>query len=313
MKIAFVGMGSIAKRHFSNVTEYLTQHGISFEIDIFRSGKGNALPDEIAANVNRVRSVSEPLTPADQYDVVFVTNPTSSHYETVAKFARHTRSFFVEKPVFDRTDVDLEALQLPENTVCYVACPLRYHPVIQYVRENIPCREAYAVRAISSSYLPDWRPGTDYRQTYSAHKDMGGGVDIDLIHEWDYLACLFGPVRSGTCLRTRISHLEIDSNDIACYLARTDHAVLELHLDYFGRSAIRQLQIFLPEETVTADLLSGEVLYHRSGRHVVLDSARNHFQQAEISHFFDILSGRCANDNDLTTALKTLQYTQGIF
>lgn len=306
-------MGSIGKRHFGNVSDYMTEHGTPFEIDFFRSGKGCSLPEEITAKAGRIRSVSEPLTPGDQYDVVFVTNPTASHYDTVAKFAHHARSFFVEKPVFDRADMDLAALQLPENVVCYVACPLRYHPVIQYVREKIPCKDAYAVRAISSSYLPDWRPGTDYRQCYSAHKDMGGGVDIDLIHEWDYLAWLFGPVRSGSCLRDQISALEIDSNDIACYLARTDRAVIELHLDYFGRSAIRQLQIFLPEETVTADLLSGEILYHRSGERIVLDSSRNNFQRSEISHFFDILEGRCDNDNDLPTALQTLQYTQGRF
>ena len=50
----------------------------------------------------------------------------------------------------------------------------------------------YSARVLCSSYLPGWRPGVDYRTVYSAHKDMGGGVTIDLIHEWDYLVELFG-------------------------------------------------------------------------------------------------------------------------
>ena len=62
----------------------------------------------------------------------------------------------------------------------------------QYVKNNVDLSKVYSARAISSSYLPDWRPGQDYRTTYSAHKDMGGGVSIDLIHEWDYLSWLFG-------------------------------------------------------------------------------------------------------------------------
>lgn len=311
MNLAFVGMGSIGKRHFRNVTAYLKQRGTPFSIDVYRSGQGGHLDGDIS------KSIREEL-PFDggisrQYDAVFIANPTAMHYGTLRQFSQTARAAFIEKPVFDTPDVSLEDLDLPETGVYYVACPLRYHPVISYVQDHIPLDTVYAARAISSSYLPDWRPGIDYRLCYSAHRDMGGGVDIDLIHEWDYLTHMFGPVRTGFAVRDRISSLEIDSCDVAAYIARTKRAVIELHLDYFGRKSIRQLQLFLPEDTVMCDLLEGTVSWQVSGKSLAFDCGRDGYQMAEICHFFDILEGRCPNDSDISGALRVLRYARGQF
>ena len=44
---------------------------------------------------------------------------------------------------------------------------------------------------------------------------MGGGVGIDLIHEWDYLTWLFGTPVETYSIQRKISNLEIDSDDVA--------------------------------------------------------------------------------------------------
>lgn len=310
LKIAFVGVGSIAKRHLSNIWEYVHSQKGSCTIDVYRTTQ-RPLPEEIQEKIARQLPLSGPVE--DQYDVVFVTSPTSTHYEMVKKFAPYTRAFFVEKPVFDDTSYDLSAIEGLQDKICYVACPLRYSPVLQYVEENIPCEDAYAVRAISSSYLPDWRPGQDYRTCYSAHKELGGGVSIDLIHEWDYLFHLFGTPKQVKSIIDQVSRLEIHSDDIAVYIAKTEKTVIELHLDYFGRKSIRQLQIFLPDDIVTCDILAGTVHYAVSGETVRLDGARNTFQMAEIVHFFDILTGKIKTDNDMQNALNVLRCAKGIF
>ena len=72
-----------------------------------------------------------------------------------------------------------------------------------------------SARVICSSYLPDWRPGVDYRTVYSAHKALGGGVTIDLIHEWDYLVDLFGVPQKLYNFKGTYSDLEIDSDDLS--------------------------------------------------------------------------------------------------
>ena len=105
-KIAFCGLGSIAKRHLKNVCTYLSERGDTFEIDLFRSSLGRELPEDIKPLVsNQFLFSSEPK---GVYDVVFVTNPTSIHYETLQKFNTHTESFFIEKPVFELSADDIK-------------------------------------------------------------------------------------------------------------------------------------------------------------------------------------------------------------
>ena len=312
-RIAFIGLGSIGTRHLRNVAAFLDEQGRDYEIDIYRSGFGRPLDGALSSLPVRQLPLRDDSSIEGVYDVVFVTNPTALHFAALERFQDHGKAFFIEKPVFSTTEVDLSRLAGLAGKVCYVACPLRYNAVLQYVKEHIDCRRVIAARAICSSYLPEWRPGTDYRTCYSAHADMGGGVDIDLIHEWDYLLYLFGPVTEGYAITGRLSDLELDSNDLALYIARTERTALELHLDYFGREKIRELLLFLPDETVRCDIQNGRVTYLRSGETVELEEDRNEFQMREIRHFFSIVSGETENDSTIEHALRALRYAKGNF
>lgn len=312
-KIAFVGLGSIATRHLKNVHAYLASQGDSCTVDLYRSSLGRTLADELQPLVSDTFLYAEGI-PADcQYDVVFVTNPTSMHYETVVRFAAHTKSFFMEKPVFDGTEVDEKIFETLKDIPSYVACPLRYNAVLQYVKNNVNPDDVICARAMSSSYLPDWRPGQDYRKTYSAHKDMGGGVSIDLIHEWDYLTWLFGMPTECHSMINKVSNLEIDSDDLAIYICKSDKTTFELHLDYFGRQTQRTLDLFTADDTIHCNLLAGTVSYLKKGETINLESERNAFQMAEIAHFFEIINNKTINDSAPEHAYQVLKIAKGEF
>lgn len=312
-KIAFVGLGSIATRHLKNVQTYLASVGDSCTVDLYRSSLGRPLADELQPLVSNTYLYADELPADRQYDVVFVTNPTSIHYETVERFASHTKFFFIEKPVFDSTTVDEKIFETIKNIPSYVACPLHYNTVLQYVKENVKPDEVICARAMSSSYLPDWRPGQDYRQTYSAHKDLGGGVSIDLVHEWDYLSWLFGMPMECQQMIGKVSNLEIDSDDLAIYIGRNEKTTFELHLDYFGRKAQRTLDLFTAEDTIHCDLIAGTVSYLKEGRTITLESERNAYQLAEIAHFFEIINNKTINDSTPEHAYQVLKIAKGEF
>lgn len=308
-KIAFVGLGSIGKRHLINVSDYLQERQETYTIDLYRSGINKCLSEGTKDLVSNVYLYAN--GPQDNYDVVFVTNPTSMHYETMRMFKDNAQSFFIEKPVFDSTEIDPCIFEELKNKTCFVACPLRFNSVLQYVHDHVDLKKVIAVRAISSSYLPDWRPGQDYRKCYSAHKDMGGGVGIDLIHEWDYLTYFFGMPETCYSIQDHISNLEIDSDDIAIYIAKAGKTTIEIHLDYFGRKSLRVLEVFMPEETISCDILNGKVSYLNSGETITFVFDRNLFHRKEIEHFFSVIRGEKPNDSTAEHAYDILRLAKG--
>lgn len=305
MKIAFWGLGSIAKRHIRNLTEILTDRNEPYQIDIIRHEGGGIRESWLSDLVTHI------YLPEDiqdkHYDVIFITNPTALHYETIRTCADHTKNMFIEKPVFDSSAMDISGLGLKKDSVYYVACPLRYTAVLQYVNENIDLNDVIAVRAISSSYLPDWRPGVDYRHTYSANKKLGGGVAIDLIHEWDYLTLLFGYPQQVLYTGGKFSDLEIDSDDLAIYTGIYADKVIELHLDYFGKKTLREMVLFTHDETITVDIANSRIIYETENRVVNLAEERDQYQKRELEHFLDMIQGKCPNDSTVENALTVLK------
>ena len=308
MKVCFIGVGSIAKRHIKNLKAML---GADVEIDILRSGRGNPLDSTIEDRLRAVRFRASELDA--HYDALFITNPTALHYETLLNYKHLSDDIFIEKPAFSTGAEDITPFQ-NDGKNYYVACPLRYTNVIRWLKSDVDFSQVYSMRCISSSYLPDWRPGTDYRKTYSAHSDQGGGVAIDLIHEWDYICHLIGyPLEVKSFLR-RKSALEIDAEDIAIYIADYANATVEVHLDYFGRAPIRRLELYCRDETLIADLIQQKIERLRadgSNETLELTQARDDYQRLELEHFLEIAAKKIPSDNDLSDATKVLRIARG--
>src|SRR5262249_45644805 len=92
-----------------------------------------------------------------------------------------------------------------------VVCNMRFHSAVAALRRALPrIGKPLFARAQYGNYLPDMRPGADYRTLYCARVETGGGVILDAIHEIDYLAWLFGPVEQVGATAGRIGSLDID-------------------------------------------------------------------------------------------------------
>lgn len=170
LKILFIGIGSIGTRHLINTLEILKEKQINFKIDVFREYLGNE-NTSLDSNLNRIYTEFEDVP--DDYDVLFINNPTKLHIETLKRFHSKSKCFFIEKPLCTIEQLnELDLNFLSEDKLYYVASPLRYTKVIDYLKKNIDIKKVNSIRAISSSYLPDWRPNQDYRETYSAKKEL---------------------------------------------------------------------------------------------------------------------------------------------
>lgn len=312
MKVLFAGLGSIGLRHLKNLTQLASERGLPLEVHALRSGKKGALPADAAALVQREAADVSALDA--QYDLAFITGPTALHAETLSLLKGRAGCWFIEKPIFSAPGPSLKELGLDaaSGQKAYVAAPMRWCGVMQALKKELPALAPYSVRAICSSYLPDWRPGVDYRTVYSARRELGGGVGIDLIHEWDYLADLFGLPLESACFAGKYSHLEIDSDDLAVYIARYPGLLAELHLDYFGRGYRRTLELFCRDGTAVADFGEG-TLTLPDGRVIHCEEPLNQRYLREMDYFLSYaLTGQGTSVNSPETALRVLSLSLGL-
>lgn len=305
MKVCFVGVGSIAKRHIYNIKNFLNDFEVT--IDAYRSNKG-VLDSDIEKYIDNQYFDYDDV-PKD-YDAIFITNPTKLHYDTLVQFKDNADNFFIEKPVADISDMDKDFTGFDSKN-CYVACPIRHGNVIKYLKEHLNLKDINSIRCICSTFLPEWHPDEDYRASYSAKKELGGGVSMDLIHEWDYLTYLFGKPDEIFTILDKVSDLEIDTEDIAIYLAKYENYLLELHLDYFGRYPMREIMIFQNDETIIADILNNKIIFKNWGKVFGFSEERNDFQVEELKYFFKLINDEVENINDIENALDVMKLTQG--
>lgn len=306
MKVCFVGSGSIGRRHIFNLRSICLNKNEPLEVHLLRSST-RELDRELQAAVDRQFFSTQELE--SFYDAVFICNPTFMHYASIRELSRFSRTFFVEKPVFDSVECELDGLELPRENRYYVACPLRYTGVLKYAEKVISKEMVISARAISSSYLPDWRPGVDYKQTYSAKKEEGGGVRIDLIHEWDYLVDLFGYPEEVFSFSGKYSDLDINSDDLAVYIGRYADKLVELHLDYIGRNSKRSLEIWTNADEYLFDIRNKCV--YRNGELVQsFQEETNDMYVRELEYFLEVVKGEVNSSNDLEKALSVLKIAE---
>lgn len=306
MEVLFIGLGSIGARHLKNLTQLAKERGLALQADALRHD-ARPLPAETAALLRR--QFTE-LPQDAHYDAAFITNPTTLHFAAIAALRGCVDCFFIEKPIFETSRRSLADCGLIGKKA-YVAAPMRWCGTFMRLRELLPSRKVFSARAICSSYLPEWRKGVDYRTVYSARRELGGGVTIDLIHEWDYLVELFGFPTACHTLLGKYSDLEIDSDDLSVAIARYPGLLAELHLDYFGRTYRRTLELLCTDGQLTADFGAGTLTLEDGS---VLDCSEpaNQRYLREMAYFLDYMAGAQQESiNSPEKALRVLRLALG--
>lgn len=305
LKVCFIGLGSIGTRHLNNLKRICFESNEPLIVDVLSSRKSRMYED-----INHIYYSYSELP--DDYDLMFITNPTSLHFETIEQTKEKARLYFLEKPVFSKWIPDLDYYYEEHKHQYYVACPLRYTNVLQYIKQTYSPENMVCIRSICSSYLPDWRPGVDYRKVYSARKELGGGVVLDLIHEMDYMTYLLGMPLNIMGQAGRVSNLEIDTEDIAEYILQYEHTFAEIHLDYFGRVSRREIEIFTNEDVIVGDLNHNCIRFLKSGEVKSFNENTNDRYLRELKCFLELYHGIRVNENDISHANEITHLSESI-
>lgn len=237
-------------------------------------------------------------------EVAFITCPSSLHISIAIMLAQEGIDLFIEKPLSSKLE-DVEKLLhigKNQNIIIMVGYNFRFHRPLQILKQKISegaIGNLIGIRVEVGQYLPDWRPGTDYRHSVSAQKELGGGVVLELSHELDYARWLFGEVKSVSAQVDRLSDLKIDVEDSADIILKfTNNAIGSIHLDMVQRSPTRCCQAVGSEGTLKWDGMTDLVTLFsiKSNEWSVLHPAekidRNEMYLTEIQHFFECVNSR---------------------
>lgn len=236
-----VGAGSIGLRH----AEVLSRAG--YEVALVSSRTDLDWPV-----FREITSALEEFAPS----YVVIATQTSLHGPSVDRLAQSgfTGTVLIEKPLAVSPET---AKRLPFERVG-VGFNLRFHPVIERLREVLADTTIHTVEAYAGQHLDTWRPSRSTRAQYSAVKSQGGGVLRDLSHELDYLRMLLGDCLGVFARGGRLGAVTEDSDDAWGVVADFDRApVVTLQLNYLDTNTRRRLVINTSSGTIEADLVAG--------------------------------------------------------
>lgn len=265
MRVLIIGLGSIAMKHI-DALQLLCN-----DVDFFalRRKESNSSYEK----VEDIYVLEDDFI--ESIDFIIISNPTNEHHETLVKLKKFNKPLFVEKPLFDK--IDSKSTELVFDIVSrgiktYVACNLRFLECITELNNLLKNERINEVNVYCGSYLPDWRSNVDYRKVYSANKEMGGGVHIDLIHELDYVYWLFGkPIATSSIFQSK-SSLDITAYDYANYIWSYNDFTASIILNYYRRDSKRTIEVVTSNGTYIADLLcnsiqfNGELIFENKNR-----------------------------------------------
>jgi predicted dehydrogenase len=324
MKILIAGLGSIGRRHFRNLVALGEK-----DLVLYRTNRATLSDDELAGY-----PVETDLAAAlknHKPQAVIVSNPTALHLDVAIPAAQAGCAILLEKPIAEDVSRVDELRQAAEKNGArvLVGFQFRYHPTLNKARELIQAGalgKILTVHAHWGEYLPNWHPWEDYRQSYAARADLGGGVILTLTHPLDYLRYLLGEVESLWSFNGHISPLELTGvEDVAeIGLKFASGAIGGVHVNYFQRPPVHRLEIVGTAGTLRWDNADGLLTHYRlpdafgtwaaqSGAAVVEQYPlaagweRNDLFLAQTRHFLQVAAGTAAPICTLEDGIRALE------
>jgi predicted dehydrogenase len=244
LTIAVVGTGSIGRRHLANLLS-LDQNDL---IAVSEHHKiDNLVVNETTIPVSH--DFDALLRSSGSIDTVFICNPSSMHIDYLAKSLKADKNVYLEKPVAINLGqvAELKDFARSHSATIAVGHQLRFHPHLIALKDKIESGtlgRILSVHALQGEHIADYHPGEDYRQSYAARDELGGGVLLTQIHQLDYLNWLLGPFEDVIATNQESNSLGLDVEENVSYLMRNQEGVVVYgHVDFLRRPKHASLTI----------------------------------------------------------------------
>ena len=248
-----------------------------------------------------------------------ISNAAPQHCEFAKELISREIHVLIEKPLSDSYEKSLDLLNYSQSfpeTVVLVGYQLRYKPGFSIVKNNLKAgllgKIIYA-KASVGHFLPMWRP-QNYKHSVSAQKFLGGGVLLELSHEFDYIKNIFGMPDSLQCVSGRMSNLEIDVEDVAFSTFHyCSNLVVSISQNMIDQLPHRTLEIIGEKGILTWDLRSDTINIYDHSQRKLHEQYRSGIENSrelyikEIQHFVKCIMQQEQPQVTLRDACETMK------
>ena len=260
MKILMIGLGSIGQRHLRNIRRI---YGEVFEIIAYRVRRlqqtfsdnmkvCEGVELEAKFDLKVFMDLEEALT--EKPDIVFITTITAKHMDMALKCAKAKCNLFIEKPLSHTMDgiKELQRISSVNNLKVFMGFQSRYHICVKETKKLLDEKIIGSILSVNCEFgerLTTMHRYEDYRKTYMARADMGGGPILNLqMHDLDMIHYLFGEPLEVVSVLTWNSQLKIDVENAASsiYTFRNKSGEtypIYTHTDFFQYPPSHQMKI----------------------------------------------------------------------
>lgn len=256
--VLVIGGGSIGERHIGN----LLTLGYT-NIVVLRS---RMLPFRTvdASKVTIVTDWESAL--ALKPKAAFICTPTSLHISQAIRCAENGISILAEKPLSHSAEGidDLIAICRKTGVYVQVGYMMRYHPHAETIKKWIQDQTWGKLVSFSThwgEHLPDWHPWEDYRESYAARKELGGGAALTLSHDLDLVLWMMeSNLVSHHLIQNFSSGLEVNVDSAADFLLGFENGVTgHVHLNFFQKVPRREYRFEFTEASVCFDFFKHQI------------------------------------------------------
>jgi len=291
MKALVVGCGSIGRRHLENLLEFDEVESVA----VLTANDGCLSGISHKEKAHRIESIND-----DDADFAVIANDTSKHLVSAVELARLGVHILLEKPVAHTLEgtENLTSIVQNKEVKVLVGYNLRFLGALKEIKSALDSGEigkVYSSRIEAGQYLPDWRKGRDYRESYSGSRERGGGVALDLTHEIDYMRWFFGDPVKWKTMKARTGALDGDVEDIfEGVYAFPGNSVCSVHLDYLQKTPRRSIRIIGSDGEINCDIINKRLAiksFTRGERIIsnpaMFDVGKTYID--EIRHFLEVV------------------------
>jgi predicted dehydrogenase len=167
------------------------------------------------------------------------------------------KKVFLEKPIGINFEQCKSLLNYDYKKI-FIGYTYRWNPQFIKLKKDIEIGvvgKLHYANFVIGMNLEDWHPWENYQDFFMSSLELGGGALLDESHFIELVIDLFGLPEKITSIQSKISSLEIETDDYVFAQFQYKNLVVDIKLDLFKRPHESYIQVYGENGSISCDFI----------------------------------------------------------